>query len=1343
MKTILFTTLFLLCSSIILSQGYQKQWDDLYSTTDSLSSFADDVDPNGNVFVVGSALSSFGNYELLFLKYDPSGNLLWNVKLNATSGANDFGVSVTCDNSGNSYWLCNVNQTNSFNSYVSVYKYDPNGNQVWSFQSSTLSNGFDIERDLSGNIIIGANKYVGFETEALLISLNENTGTQNWEQSYTITNQNSFIKNLIVSNQNEIYACGNSKYNTLGARGNYIFKTNGQGNLLWETFDTITNSFLNSSESFDVLSNGNLIVGSNFNLHETIGFSPYRTRMFKIDNTNGSIYSDTSFTFNNWNGEEFSHIKVSQSGNTYGVLTARYGIDRNNVSFQLNSADSLTYQQIYYAKSLNATGISLKGDTLACLLSGRLNGQSTFATVVYNSDGSEIWKKTFSNSYASSFGSAITFDAFGNIYIVGYGNVSFGQNQVLTLKLTSRDFIIPPDFYNDPISQSHLYYQNKGQLVDENRQITDATKYISNGAYPTIFSNDTALMFVEYDYDSTAVPSTITHRVDLKFLSDFASNLEVVSVNPVKAKQHYYNDYIPYGVENISGYERLVYQNVWNNIDAHLYSGPSGQKISFVMMPGSEPQNISLELNGQNAISIVDNGLVVETNYNGFGFEQAIAYQLTPQNTIIPINWQPTYTIDNNNRISFDNIGVYNPNLPLVFQLQNKNTSGSAKAANGNLLWSSYISHPTADANEVGEYMVDVDANRRFVVYMGNSTSLFFPSNNNTLTSNAGNIDVVLMELDVNSLEVEFSTFYGGPSDDWGTSVCINKALGGGFTNKIVFGGNTRIPAGSTVTVLFDNNPSYEHHTPTFVLNYSNEDPFIVRLNANGTLDWGTLVWSSYPQIVKLLDVEYDLQGNIYASGGFVKNGIGVGIWTSPFGGIGNNRILELSAQSTTQPSSSHGAGFIFKWDDNCQPIYKTDVAGLTVVRDMDTDPSGNLVFTGTVKSNPDPSYNFGLLFAMNEDPSFLQLPTLPPPSYTVPDNTGFVGLLDANNSLRFLQRFSANSPIGGIQIPSGVTIKGEKVAVISSLFNNVATKEYPGGYFQSDNQAPGGNNRDLFLMEIVSNHNAAQNTPVTVTWATHFGGTYAEEVFVSGFEIDEAYKSTVNYDANNNLIFTANVYAGTYQDPNPLDFPMPLAQPQDYYWNTNFQNTTGRGDDGVIFAVDQDKKLIWSTFWGGQFEDIIRGATVDYNGNRLFIAGETDNLNYLYPNAQYPYELNDFNVNSNNDYYNANGYSQAFGALFSLVDINIPLTNVGIENPLMNNNVAVFPNPSDNVVNIVANEHIENLQLYDTKGALIQARSTVYFQEATLDISSLSSGIYLLQITTDKGVYNHKIQKR
>lgn len=227
----------------------------------------------------------------------------------------------------------------------------------------------------------------------------------------------------------------------------------------------------------------------------------------------------------------------------------------------------------------------------------------------------------------------------------------------------------------------------------------------------------------------------------------------------------------------------------------------------------------------------------------------------------------------------------------------------------------------------------------------------------------------------------------------------------------------------------------------------------------------------------------------------------------------------------------------------------------------------------------------------------------------------------------------------------------------------------------------------------------------------------------------------------NNNLIFTANVFAGTYQDPNPLDFPMPLAQPQDYYWNTNFQNTTGRGDDGVIFAVDQDKKLIWSTFWGGQFEDIIRGATVDYNGNRLFIAGETANLNYLYPNAQYPYELNELDDNSPLDYFNSNGYSQAFGALFSLQGINTPLTNVSINEINDLNNVSIYPKPSSDVINITSKEKIKSIEMYDTKG------SQVFIdypdnKQTQLNIASLANGIYSIRCRTDLKIVTLKIIK-
>lgn len=72
--------------------------------------------------------------------------------------------------------------------------------------------------------------------------------------------------------------------------------------------------------------------------------------------------------------------------------------------------------------------------------------------------------------------------------------------------------------------------------------------------------------------------------------------------------------------------------------------------------------------------------------------------------------------------------------------------------------------------------------------------------------------------------------------------------------------------------------------------------------------------------------------------------------------------------------------------------------------------------------------------------------------------------------------------------------------------------------------------------------------------------------------------------------------------------------------------------------------------------------------------------------------------------------------------------------------NFMVYPNPSNGVLNIQSNYMgYKSIKLYDTYGKTVL--STTTFEDViTLDISSFSSGIYMLKVTTSKGAESRKI---
>lgn len=77
-----------------------------------------------------------------------------------------------------------------------------------------------------------------------------------------------------------------------------------------------------------------------------------------------------------------------------------------------------------------------------------------------------------------------------------------------------------------------------------------------------------------------------------------------------------------------------------------------------------------------------------------------------------------------------------------------------------------------------------------------------------------------------------------------------------------------------------------------------------------------------------------------------------------------------------------------------------------------------------------------------------------------------------------------------------------------------------------------------------------------------------------------------------------------------------------------------------------------------------------------------------------------------------------------------------------LNNNFSVYPNPARELVNVIAldNETITNINFFDISGNKLNTMNNIENNKGLLNISNLSSGIYFIEITTNKGTATKKI---
>ncbi len=85
---------------------------------------------------------------------------------------------------------------------------------------------------------------------------------------------------------------------------------------------------------------------------------------------------------------------------------------------------------------------------------------------------------------------------------------------------------------------------------------------------------------------------------------------------------------------------------------------------------------------------------------------------------------------------------------------------------------------------------------------------------------------------------------------------------------------------------------------------------------------------------------------------------------------------------------------------------------------------------------------------------------------------------------------------------------------------------------------------------------------------------------------------------------------------------------------------------------------------------------------------------------------------------------------------------NTGIHEVMVNQPLIVFPNPVKDQLTVQTNDLVGELLLYDLKGKKIVQQNIFHDLQTTINVESLSSGIYFLQFISGNKMFVAKILK-
>lgn len=157
-----------------------------------------------------------------------------------------------------------------------------------------------------------------------------------------------------------------------------------------------------------------------------------------------------------------------------------------------------------------------------------------------------------------------------------------------------------------------------------------------------------------------------------------------------------------------------------------------------------------------------------------------------------------------------------------------------------------------------------------------------------------------------------------------------------------------------------------------------------------------------------------------------------------------------------------------------------------------------------------------------------------------------------------------------------------------------------------------------------------------------------------------------------------------------------------------------------------------------------------DYN----FYTKITDNLvEFIFENINLPFEENLntgyvlFKIKTLDTLESGDIFSNGANIFFDYNDpiitnvyTTLILDNLSTDDEVENTSIKIFPNPTDGILNIISNDSISKVELFDAKGRILSVYND---SQKTINISSYPKGIYILKIHTKKAVSSHKIIKK
>ncbi|MEO8147333.1 MAG: T9SS type A sorting domain-containing protein [Bacteroidia bacterium] len=401
------------------------------------------TDVSGNVLVTGgfesysitfgtTTLTNVGTYgDILLVKYNASGNVVWAKSAGGTSDDKAYGICtdangnvlVTGSFASSSITFGTTTLTNVSGSDIFIVKYDASGNVLWakSAGGTSVDYGFSISTDANGNVLVtgmftstsitfGTTTLTNLGISNIFVAKYNASGSVLWAKSAAGTSNNVGGRGISTDASGNVLVTGKFKsasiafgtitLNNTGGEDFFIVKYDASGNVLW------AKSAVGASDDYGA----GISTDASGNVMATGSFDSFSITFGTTTLTNTSLSKADIFI-----------VKYDPSGNV-----------------QWDQLAGGTFHDYGYSISTDASGNLLVTGSFAspAITFGTTTltnaGSDDIFVVKYDGSGNVLWAKSAGGIFLDEV-TAICTDASGNAVLTGYlesDSITFGTTTV-------------------------------------------------------------------------------------------------------------------------------------------------------------------------------------------------------------------------------------------------------------------------------------------------------------------------------------------------------------------------------------------------------------------------------------------------------------------------------------------------------------------------------------------------------------------------------------------------------------------------------------------------------------------------------------------------------------------------------------------------------------------------------------------------------------------------------------------------------------------------------------------------------------------------------------------------